>query len=163
MTPRAFRPYTCEGGLFSLDSNGSTAGASGLEVLKVAAEGTQAEAPAVTDTAPHDVADDWTTEPGPPYRGVIAIEWPAATGGSVYACLLGWGVKVTDAATGKPVTTCLDVTVHADAGALVTADLTLLADEDGEPLLEGKPVVRDGEPLTGTFPFVVAEMKVRHA
>jgi hypothetical protein len=115
----------------------------------------------VTETAPHATADDWTAEPGPPYRGVIAIEWPAPTGGSIYACMLGRLVKITDAVSGKPVTTCSDIAVHADSGALVTADLTLFADEDGEPVLDGKPAVRDGETLTATFPFVVSEMRVR--
>ena len=117
----------------------------------------------MTETAPHAAAEDWAMEPGPPYRGLVVIEWPAPTGGSVYACMLGWGVKVTDAATGKLITTCSHVAVHADAGALVTADLTLFADEDGEPVLEGEPVLRDGEALTGAFPFVVSEMRVRQA
>jgi hypothetical protein len=117
----------------------------------------------VTATAPRAAAADWTTEPGPPYCGLVSIEWPAPTGGSIYACMLGREVKVTDAASGKLITTCLDLTVHANAGALVTADLTLLADEDGEPLLEGKPVLDGKEIRTGVFPFVVAEMKVRHA
>ena len=92
-------------------------------------------------TAPHPAAEgDWAAEPGPPYRGLVVIEWPAPTGGSVYACMLGRGVKVTDAATGKPITTCSDLTVHADPGAIVTADLTLFADADGEPVLDGDPV-----------------------
>lgn len=128
--------------------------AEGLTILRTPASG-------ATETAPHAAADDWTTEPGPPYRGVIAIEWPAPAGGSVYACMLGRDVKVADAVTGKPITTCLAVAVHADPGALVTADLTMFADEDGEPLLDGDPVADREEILTGTFPFVVAEMRVR--
>jgi hypothetical protein len=117
----------------------------------------------VTATAPHAAADDWVMEPGPPYRGLVSIEWPAPAGSSPYACMLGRGVKLSDAVTGKLITTCSDITVYADAGALVTADLILFADEDGEPLLDGKPVL-DGEGFrTGTFPFVVAEMRVRHA
>jgi hypothetical protein len=116
----------------------------------------------VTETAPHPAAGDWTAEPGPPYRGVISIEWPAPAGGSIYACMLGRGVRITDAATGRPFDNCSEIAVHADPGALVTADLTLLADKDGEPLLDGRVVTRDGEPLTAVFPFVVSEMRVRN-
>jgi len=111
-------------------------------------------------TAPQDVPG-WAAEPGPPYRGLVSIEWPAPSGGSVYACLLGRGVKVADAVTGKAITTCSDITIHADAGALVTADLTLFADKDGEPLLDGNPVLGGDGIRTGAFPFVVAEMRVR--
>lgn len=117
----------------------------------------------MTETAPQDAVEDWAMEPGPPYRGLVVIEWPAPTGGSVYACMLGQCVRVTDAVTGKPITTCTDMVVHADITALVTADLTLFTDADGEPLLEGEPVMDGREIRTGTFPFVVAEMRVRHA
>jgi hypothetical protein len=118
-------------------------------------------------TAPHDVTGDTAgaAEAAPPYRGVIVIEWPAAAGTGPYACMIGAKVAISDAVTGKPVVTCssADITVHADANALVTADLTLFADEDGEPVLDGEPVP-DGEgSRTGTFPFVVAEMRVRTA
>jgi hypothetical protein len=75
--------------------------------------------------------------------------------------LLGREVRVTDAASGKLITTCSDLTVHADAGALVTADLTLFAGEDGEPLFEGMPVLDGKEIRTGVFPFVVSQMRVR--
>lgn len=99
------------------------------------------------------------------YMGVIAIEWPAATRPGPYNCMTGAQLTITDAVSGKVITTCshADVTVHADAGELVTADLTLFADADGEPLLDGKPVTSDGEVLTGVFPFLVAEMRVRSA
>lgn len=100
--------------------------------------------------------DDGT---GTQYRGVVVIEWPAAHGASPYSAMTGWKVSVTDAVTGKPITTCTRITVHVDPGALVTADLVMLASEDGEPLLDGIP---DGDGTrTRTFPFVVAEMRVR--
>ena len=141
-------------GLYQVNPGaGVPTGAPGLEVLR---------APVGASTAPHAAADDWATEPGPPYRGVVAIEWPAPAGGSVYACMLGRGVKISDAVTGKLITTCThaDITVHADANALVTADLTLFADADGEPLLDGTPEVDGEEIRTATFPFLVSEMRV---
>jgi hypothetical protein len=55
--------------------------------------------------------------------------------------------------------------MHADAGGLVTADLTLFTGEDGQPILdlgEATFVLDDqGEVRTGVFPFLVAEMRVR--
>jgi hypothetical protein len=100
-------------------------------------------------------------EPGQ-YRGVIIIGWPAsANAGSPYASMVARKTEIADALTGKPIRTCTGFTVHGDMDALVTADLTLLADADGEPLLEGKPVLKDGEVITGTFPFIVSEMRVQ--
>ena len=101
-------------------------------------------------------------EPEPDqYRGVIIIEWPAAHGASPYSVIVGRKTEITDALTGKPIRTCTGFTVRMDVEALVTADLTLLAGEHGEPLLEGRPVMKDGEILTATFPFLVAEMRVQ--
>lgn len=98
-----------------------------------------------------------------PFRGVIIIEWPAPFGASPYSALSGWHCAVTDAVTGKPVTTCSRITVRADVNEIVTADLTLFADADGNPVLDGDPVPGDGEILTGTFTYAVAGMRVRGA
>lgn len=133
---------------------GGCHGSEGLTILRVPASG-------AAETAPQAVAEDWAMEPGPPYRGLVVIEWPAPAGGSIYACMLGRSVKITDAVTGKVITTCSAISVHADAGAIVTADLTLFAGEDGEPLLEGKPVLGGDGFRTGSFPFVVSEMRAR--
>jgi hypothetical protein len=118
--------------------------------------------------APAEGADE-AREAGPPYRGVVIIEWPAAHGASPYSSLPGWQATVTDALTGKRIVTCTGIAVYAGPDALVTADLTLIAGADGEPVLEpdadGTVTVEpDGEGvLTGTFPFLVAEMRVRRA
>lgn len=98
-----------------------------------------------------------------PYRGVIAIEWPAPVGTGPYSAVSGRSVSIADAVSGKPVTTCSRLTVRADVAEIVTADLILFADADGNPVLDGAPVPGDDEILTGTFTFVVAEMRVRQA
>jgi hypothetical protein len=98
-----------------------------------------------------------------PYKfaGVIIIEWlkpRAARPDSVmYAAL----TVISDAVTGKPITTCTNLTVRADMGGPVTADLTLFADDDGNPIYDGNPHVREGKVITETFSFVVSEMRVR--
>lgn len=97
------------------------------------------------------------------YRGVIIIEWPPGTGKGPHSAIAGHLMSITDAMTGKPIMTCVHAEIHVAMDALVTADLTLLAGEDGEPLSGGEPVVRDGEVVTGVFPFLVAEMRVRQA
>ena len=105
--------------------------------------------------------EDPAREAAPPYRGVIVIEWPPPAGTSPYACLNGSGVAIADAVSGKPITTCSDLVIHAEIQALVTADLTMFADKDGEPILDGEPVLDGDEIQTGVFPFVVSEMRVR--
>jgi hypothetical protein len=97
---------------------------------------------------------------GAAYRGVIIIEWPPPHGASPYSSMTGWNVSVTDALTGKPITTCTGIAVNVDVEALVTASLTMLADAFGEPLLDGRPVPDGDGFLTGTFPFLVSEMRV---
>lgn len=109
------------------------------------------------------------------YWGTVIIEWPAPARGTPYGAMPGRHVKVWDAATGEQVYGCThaDITVHAGVEGLVTADLTLFADEDGEPVLDLQPAVtaadrrivldEDGGTVTGVFPFLVTEMRVRGA
>lgn len=101
------------------------------------------------------------TRPGIIYRGVIALEWPAPR--PRCGPMPGWGVSVFDALNGKQITTVTRLELHASASDAVTADLTMFADEDGQPVYTGRPHMRDGEMLHGTFPFLVAEMRVKQA
>lgn len=98
-----------------------------------------------------------------PNLDAIIIEWPAPLPGGPPSALAGSRIVITDALSGKQIKTCSRLTVNADAAMLVTAELTLPVDEDGEPILDGTPVLRDGEILTATFPFTVSEMRVRQA
>jgi hypothetical protein len=102
-----------------------------------------------------------TTGAGVTYLGVIAIECPQPRPGYEYAPMPGWQLAVFDALNGKPVTTVSRLVIHADASDIVTADVTMFADEDGQPVYAGRPRVRDGETIWGTFPFLVAEMRIR--
>jgi hypothetical protein len=103
-------------------------------------------------------------EESPAYYGRVIIEWPAPGRSPV---LPGWGCSIFDAETGEPIVTVTRLkvpSVTADAQDVITADLTMLADENGMPVLGKVPQfidVEDGEIPSGTFPFLVAEMRVR--
>ncbi|HEV2255998.1 MAG TPA: hypothetical protein VGS06_22850, partial [Streptosporangiaceae bacterium] len=92
----------------------------------------------------------------------------------------GWGCSILNAETGKLVTTVEKLSipaVTADAAGVITCWLTIFTDQGGQPLLDlerqPKPdggwaevvYLRDGDMskgiATGTFPFLVAEMRVR--
>jgi hypothetical protein len=76
-------------------------------------------------------------------------------------------VAVFDALNGRQITTVTRLEIHATANDVVTADVTMYADEHGQPVFSGQPVIvrgQDGEPddiRYGTYPFLVAEMRVR--
>lgn len=98
-------------------------------------------------------------EPG--YRGAVIIDWPQPRVEGVPPVFAE--VLVTDAATGKPISTCTALAVRVSSGEpWITADLTMLVTEAGEPLLDIRSEVmgKDCRPLVGTFPFLVTEMRV---
>jgi len=96
------------------------------------------------------------------FDGTMTVTWPRPRGGAVPA----WAVSLADAATGEAITTVTGFTtrIHAVAGDVVWAEVTMFADGDGRPLLSGRPVLapladRDAV-KTGTFAFLVTEMRV---
>jgi hypothetical protein len=98
------------------------------------------------------------------FRGTVIIEWPAPARPGT-GVLPGWKVAIydasaPDAAESKLITTVMRVAVHASAQTIIEADVTMFADEDGNPVLDGAPVVKDGDIVTATFPFLVAEMRI---
>ena len=102
-----------------------------------------------------------TTGPGVTYQGAIAVEWPEPQQRSAgVAPMPGWGVAVFDALNGRQITTVTRLVIHARANDAVTADVTMYADEHGQPVYTGPPRIRDDEVITGTFPFLVSEMRV---
>lgn len=96
------------------------------------------------------------------FAGTIIITWPQSRGG----VLPGWAITLTDEVTGGPIrtVTALRVVLNAAADELVWAECEMFADADGKPILNGEPLVApEGMPLTGTFPFLVSEMRVAEA
>jgi hypothetical protein len=74
----------------------------------------------------------------------------------------GWQVAVFDALSGQQITTVTRLEIRADASNVVAADVTMFADENGQPVYTGPPYLNDDdETIWGTFPFLVAEMRVR--
>lgn len=101
------------------------------------------------------------TGPGVTYQGCIAIEWPQP--GHRARPLNGWDIAVFDALNGKQILTVTRIELHASANDVVSADVTMFANGRGEPVYTGPPLTRNGEVIYGTFPFLVAEMRVRPA
>lgn len=91
----------------------------------------------------------------------IIIEWPAMTDDT--RALPGRLTAIRDADTEQMIETvsAARIVVDASATGIVTADLTMYADQDGNPRLGGQPNVGDdGEIATGVFRFAVAAMRV---
>ena|SRR5579872_846627 len=105
-----------------------------------------------------------------PHWGLVIVEWPAAVPGP--RPMVSWKVALIDAASGDRILTAERVVIRADASSFVTAELTMFADDEGRPVLfpEASPDNRagpvkvyldeHGKVRTGTFPFLVAEMRV---
>lgn len=121
------------------------------------------------DLAP--AAQDQPAGSGQPaeFAGAIGIEWPAAcAAGQV---IPAWRIAFWDEAGW--VTTISRMTLHAECTGVIWAELTMFADTAGKPLLhlpggaaagtEIVPLDDDGQPVYGTFPFLVTSMRVKGA
>jgi hypothetical protein len=109
-----------------------------------------------TEVAEAEVRDRETADLTP--RAPVIIEWPAPRGDG--GPMPGWDVAIYDAATGAQMLNVMRaVLVSAEPSDVVTADLTMLADRDGNPSAE--PRLRYGKVITGVFRHYVAEMRVR--
>lgn len=93
------------------------------------------------------------------YVGRVILTWPSIRDMSHPTCMI-----VTDADSGAQITSVRKAVVTADCDAPgIVADLTILCDLDGTPLLEPGAPLRlqaDGTPREETFRVLVAEMRV---
>lgn len=109
-------------------------------------------------------AEERTGEKPPVLYGYVIIEWPAPKPGPHPRGMPAWGCSIFDAASGKQITTVETINipaVRADATTWVTCWLTMFADAEGKPVLDGTPQMVDGAVRMETFPFLVSEMRVR--
>lgn len=120
-------------------------------------------------------AGERTEEKPPSLYGYVIIEWPAPKPGPHPRGMPAWGCSIFDAVTGKQITTVDKIAipaVTADVTGWVTCELNMFADGDGMPVLfpehtPGRPysvkvcLDDDGKVRTGTFAFIVSEMRVR--
>jgi hypothetical protein len=91
------------------------------------------------------------------FEGAVTIEWQAADAGT----LPGWRFWISDG-DGTVIPTVTGLVLHVDAENATWAEVTMFADAAGRPDCTGQPLnVHDGEAVTGTFPFLVANMGVR--
>ncbi len=96
------------------------------------------------------------------YKGSVVIEWAPSghkQGESVQTVMPGCFTTVHDTGTGRLIPAA-SATVHVAANGLITADVAVYLDEHGEIIYDLDQAAKtDGVPAT--FPFLVAEMRVR--
>lgn len=107
---------------------------------------------AVTDYPVADNAAD--------YKGSVIIEWPYSPAGCPPNQVLPSALtSVRDAETGALIPAA-KITVHADASnRLITADIAVFLDRNGEILHDPCVVWRDSDGPPATFTFLVAGMR----
>ena len=102
----------------------------------------------------------WGDE-SPDHKGAVIIEWSSGTPKqkTPQQVLPGVFTRVLDWETERLIPAA-SVTVHAAVDGLITADVAVYPDEHGEIIYDLDEVAKsDGVPAT--FPFLVAEMRVR--
>jgi len=100
----------------------------------------------------------------PGYWGYVVLEWPGPVKTLTFPrAMAAREVAVYDAADGTPITTVEKIIVRASADGWVIAEMTMLADPEGAPVLNGTTVWPDehGNIRTGVFRYLVAGMRVR--
>ena len=102
----------------------------------------------------------WVTD-GADHKGSVIIEWSSGTPKQKkpQQVLPGVLTRVLDWET-EQLIPAASVTVRAAAGGLITADVAVYLDGHGEIIHDPAEIsVSDG--IAATFPFLVAEMRVR--
>lgn len=112
----------------------------------------------------HTVAETFQQ---PPHMGRVVITWPAVRNDALP--LFSREMQIHNADTGEPILTVTGMQIvlggEAWRGEAIHVDLTMLADADGQPILNGpgsanKAYDRDNSTVrTGVFRYAVMEMR----
>ena len=99
----------------------------------------------------------------PDHKGAVIIEWSSGTPKqkTPQQVLPGTFTRVLDWETERLIP-AVSVTVHASSRGLITADVAVYLDGHGEIIYDLDEVAKTGG-VPATFPFLVAEMRVRQA
>jgi hypothetical protein len=97
----------------------------------------------------------------PDHKGSVIIEWSSSTPKqkTPRQVLPGTFTKVLDWETERLIPAA-SITVHATYKGLITADVAVYLDECGE-ILHDPAEIAKADTVPATFPFLVAEMRVR--
>lgn len=105
------------------------------------------------------LADYPVPEDAPEFKGSVVIEWPTTPHPAPANLVLpGALASVYDAETGDLIPVA-KLTVHAEVGCLITADLAVFLDRQGELIHDPSVIWRDSNGTPATFTFLVRGMR----
>ena len=90
------------------------------------------------------------------YAFSVVIEFPSAPSGVIG----GREVRIwrTDVTPEVEIESCESLAIHMDAEGVAWAEARMWADPDGNPLFDGKPMVKDNQIITAVFSVHVAKI-----
>lgn len=105
----------------------------------------------------------------PEFKGSVIIEWPVSKAQKpaavppeipVQRVIPGCLAAVRDEKDGG-IIPCAGLTLHVPASGFITADVAVFLDKAGEIIRDPGVIWRESDGVPATFPFLVAEMRVR--
>ena len=106
------------------------------------------------------LADYPLPDSAPEFKGSIVIEWPVGSARPGITTLLpGPLTTVRDVRDGG-VIPCGGMTLHVLASGVITADVAVFLDQQGEIIRDPDAIWRESDGVPATFPFLVEEMKI---
>jgi hypothetical protein len=101
------------------------------------------------------LADYPLSEGAREHKGSVIIEWPLGGAGHVLPSCLS---AVYDEKTGDLIPAA-KIAVCAGGGSVITADISVFLDRQGEIIHDPSVIWRDSDGIPATFTFLVAEMR----